>query len=312
MLVGYACAPSTPVTSLRTRLIVGAVDKQIEVWNRARRRSRTAASASARCSARMPLRWERAAGGPDTSNPVGIPVGDARAPDVYGNAPLPNLQPPDVVVDGSAHLDPADRLRTDRRAMADAAGASVAAERRLARAALRPTCCSGTTSTAISSRHRPADQRLEELRAERADRPRELAPSAPTAGDLAAGTHVPVAFVDAPGAAPFELRLVADTLWIDTDRGVCTVTWRGTLPLRDPAQAGRIVVGLSEPGTRLTWADLHRHRDPRTVQPVPVNEVAASRVKRPDAVACGADGSGRCPLASAAAAPRRHDRDPRR
>src|SRR5262249_28238998 len=40
---------------------------------------------------KMPLRWERAAGGPETSNPVGV---RADAPqDRHGVTPLPNLQP---------------------------------------------------------------------------------------------------------------------------------------------------------------------------------------------------------------------------
>ena len=34
-------------------------------------------------------------------------------------------------------------------------------------------------------------------------------------------------------APPVELPLTADTLWIDTNRGVCTVTWRGQLRLTD-------------------------------------------------------------------------------
>ena len=201
-----------------------------------------------------------------------------RTPDVYGNAALPNLQPPDVVVDGPhtsiapIGFGPIAEQWPMRQARLSAQ--SVAwLERRYAD--MLPDDFDGDFFQAS-----PADQRLEELRPNERIVLENLLRQHPRLVTSLPG-HVPVAFVDAPGAAPFELRLVADTLWIDSDRGVCTVTWRGTLPLRDPAQQGRIVIGLSEPGTRLTWADLHRHRDPRTAQPSQVNEVAASRVKRP-------------------------------
>ena len=42
---------------------------------------------------RMPLVWERAAGGPGTSNPAGRPVGDAARADSSGRVPAPNLLP---------------------------------------------------------------------------------------------------------------------------------------------------------------------------------------------------------------------------
>ena len=37
--------------------------------------------------------------------------------------------------------------------------------------------------------------------------------------------------VEIEGLPPWELDLVADTLWIDNQRAICTVTWRGQLPL---------------------------------------------------------------------------------
>lgn len=52
-----------------------------------------------------------------------------------------------------------------------------------------------------------------------------------------------------------EIMLVADTLWIDADRGIASVVWRGRMGLRHAAEAGRITVwvdGLSavEPAGR--------------------------------------------------------------
>lgn len=42
-----------------------------------------------------------------------------------------------------------------------------------------------------------------------------------------------------------QIALVGDTLWVDTDRGILCVVWRGRIGLRSPQEAGRIAV----------WAD---------------------------------------------------------
>ena len=34
------------------------------------------------------------------------------------------------------------------------------------------------------------------------------------------------------------LALTCDTLWIDTDRGICTLVWRGTVPLTHAQEPG--------------------------------------------------------------------------
>ena len=52
--------------------------------------------------------------------------------------------------------------------------------------------------------------------------------------------------------------LTCDTLWIDTDRAVCTLTWRGQLRSTIPPQPGRVLVAMADPGQRLTWADVER------------------------------------------------------
>src|ERR1044072_4751172 len=95
LLVGHAFAPSKrAVRSLVARLVIGEVDKSIEVV----------------CDlyfgqdgklhegspfARMSIAYERAFGGPGTSNPVGVRR-DRR--DAYGKSPVPNLQPRGIIV----------------------------------------------------------------------------------------------------------------------------------------------------------------------------------------------------------------------
>jgi hypothetical protein len=48
------------------------------------------------------------------------------------------------------------------------------------------------------------------------------------------------------GAGPEGLGMRADTLWIDTDRGICTVTWRGHAWLRSATEAGRVIATVMD------------------------------------------------------------------
>jgi hypothetical protein len=89
-LVGYAYAPNKQaVRSLVARLIVGEVDKSIEVYCDRTFLPDGTMQEGPRFQ-RMRLTWERAGGGPGTSNPVGLRA-DAR--DAYGRRIMPNLQP---------------------------------------------------------------------------------------------------------------------------------------------------------------------------------------------------------------------------
>jgi hypothetical protein len=60
-----------------------------------------------------------------------------------------------------------------------------------------------------------------------------------------------------PGRAPAELQMAADTLWIDCDRAVCTLTFRGVSPLsRFPEPPTTLVVALERRGASSGWASL--------------------------------------------------------
>src|SRR6185436_20451978 len=48
------------------------------------------------------------------------------------------------------------------------------------------------------------------------------------------------------GGSQREIPLACDTLWIDTDRAICTLTWRGFVPLQVPDDEGHVVVDLVE------------------------------------------------------------------
>jgi hypothetical protein len=66
----------------------------------------------------------------------------------------------------------------------------------------------------------------------------------------------PRAFARRSHGAIEELELTADTLWIDTDRSLATVTWRGRCPLAQPHEEGRIVVFMEKPGAPIAQAEV--------------------------------------------------------
>jgi hypothetical protein len=98
----------------------------------------------------------------------------------------------------------------------------------------------------------PLDQVIDELHADEAIVLENLHPDHPDLVTRLPGVR-PVVRVEAPDLPAWELALVADTLWIDTDRSICTLTWRGQIPLqeRDPALVVRI--GLEAPGQPVQW-----------------------------------------------------------
>ena len=61
------------------------------------------------------------------------------------------------------------------------------------------------------------------------------------------GLH-PCAFIEGTAGAPFRVPMNADTLWLNTDRGICTVTWRRQVRLERRDASGRILVALVATG----------------------------------------------------------------
>jgi hypothetical protein len=91
VVVGSAFAPAErPLQSVTARLVVGSVDKPVEVWA-PRQFRRDGAIEGASRLARFSLRYEHAAGGPETDNPVGL---DVTRTDAWGRVPIPQLLPP--------------------------------------------------------------------------------------------------------------------------------------------------------------------------------------------------------------------------
>lgn len=242
ILVGHAFAPRRePTRAIVALLMVGAMSKAVEcscdrMWT---------LDGQLREGARftkIPLRYERAAGGPETTNPVGM---RSDAADAYGVTYIPNLLPPGEPVPkrgepvkpiGFGPIAPAWPSRVDRLG-------------RHAASVLASSWNSQPLPEDLDPSYfncAPADQQVAAIRPNERLVLENLHPEHPRLVTNLAGM-APVAVLERPGAGPEEVRLKCDTLWIDTDRGLCTLVWRGRVALDHPSQAGRVVVSLEGP-----------------------------------------------------------------
>ena len=246
VLVGSAFAPQgQPVRSLLARLSLGEIDKTIEV-HPDRVLTPEGACVEGSAFARMSLSYERAAGGLETANPIGVRA-DAR--DAYGRIKLPNLLPPGVaVVSSSAPLPPVGFgpvpptwplrwAKLGRHASSWAPG--------WLHAAPLPEDLERSFFNAA-----PADQQLAELPEDARLVLENLHPQIPRLVTQLPALQ-PRATLEGRGGH-HALMLRCDTLWIDTDRGLATMTYRGQLALDRVDEPGRIVITLDEAPTAST------------------------------------------------------------
>ncbi|WP_438018648.1 DUF2169 domain-containing protein [Sorangium sp. So ce315] len=238
LVVGHAHAPGRrPVTSLLARIAVGAIDKTIAVFGD---RALTADGALTEPApfVTMSLRWERAAGGAGTANPVGVP------PDGRAMAPAPNLEAPDahgagrrdtVEPAGFGPIAPSWPGRTHKLGR----HAATWDHARWSDQPLPDDIDAGYFNAA------PPDQQMDEIAPDERIVLENLHPAhARLITSLKAA--VPRAVVERGNAPAEERKLRCDTLCIDTDRGTCSLTWRGYVLLDHPQQPGRVVITLAE------------------------------------------------------------------
>jgi hypothetical protein len=282
VLVGNAFVPGrTPVRSLTARMVVGAVDKSIEVTCD-RMFTQDGRLQEAPSFANMPLLYERAAGGPDTRNPVGI---RATARDTYGQLPVPNLQPPGMLVSTPTdHIEPIGygpiaatwAERRDRLGRHAATFAPESIAESLVPDDIDP----------LYFNVAPRDQQLDSLRENERIMLENLHPAYPRLVTSLAG-HKPRAFIDGRAGGVQSLPLRADLLWIDTDRAICTLTWRAQVSLKDRHERGRVVIALEKPGQTLTWPEVQKAAGPSSYaeNTGPASEMSSETVVRDTALA---------------------------
>jgi hypothetical protein len=104
----------------------------------------------------------------------------------------------------------------------------------------------------------PRDQRLQLLREDAVIALDHLHPTQPRVATKLPGIRARAFSETEQGVA--DVRMAADTLWIDADRGVATVTWRGQVLLEAPTQAGTVLVTVEHASRPLAWADVSRTR----------------------------------------------------
>ena len=250
MLVGHAYAPhGRPVSTLTARLAVAGVDKSIAVFGNRIVSPRGVGPALP--FAKMLLSYDRASGGPGTSNPAGMPRGER----------LPNLEP----IGWSAGM------RVDK-----ASGSASAAHRGeipppIAFGPIAPTWPERAAKLhawrledpmpeeldASYFNAAPSDQQVGFLRGDETLVLEHLHPDHATLSTRLAGV-VPRAFAERRRGAPEPVEMHADTLWIDTDRRKLSIVWRGDTGLSTPDEPGRVLVAMTNAREPLGWEQMQQ------------------------------------------------------
>jgi uncharacterized protein YjbI with pentapeptide repeats len=265
VLVGHAFAPGgQPARKLRARLTTTGIDKTIEV-HCGRRLGRDGRMIEGSPAAQLALGWDRAVYAP--GNPCGVMVG--RPPDAFGLVSLPSVAwPEDVATSAStpAGFGPIAPWWPGR----------VEKLGRFRLGALASTWNGAALPDDADNalfQVAPPDQQPAALDAEPWLSLENLHPATPRLETRLGGVK-PRAHVQRLGRAPEPLALVADTLWIDTDRGVCTVTWRGWMLLAHAEEAGTVTLwtdGGEPPSNPATSTPPVQAQAPSTsTLPVPV------------------------------------------
>ena len=239
MVVGHAYSPGKkPQKRLAVRLLLGDLDSALEVFPP--RRFLSDDSLEEPQAARMPLAYEYAAGGSESDNPVGVDTGLV---DAWGRRGAPSvlllgtqLSHPSDPVDtaGWGPIAPswpsrARRLRAeDRTWLADPAYSPMPAafDVRFFQSAPHEHWLSGPI--------RP-DERLV------------LEHLSPQHERIVTNLDGVVPYASVIGSKELRVPLIADSLFIDTDRAIITLTWRG-LVLVDERAPSLMVLVASTPG----------------------------------------------------------------
>jgi hypothetical protein len=214
VLVGHAHSPGQrPVSALVARLAIGPIEKIVEVVS-----NRTIDPQGRMLKGppftKMPLRWERSAEGPH--NPVGVTM----TPDQAGNTRLPNLQPRRAIYESIPTTGFGPIPFTWRVDLAD------------------PTPSLEDHNVA------PADQRMPYLTGDETLSLDNLLAEYPRLVTKLAPLTLTAQF-EADDGTVRDVPLVRDTLWIDTDTAVATVTFRGRVEIANPSEEGRVLLSAA-------------------------------------------------------------------
>ncbi len=280
-VVGKAYSPPDELASaLVARVKVGTVDKRIEV-HADRYMRRDGRVRDNKFFSKMALGYERAPGGKHTNNPVGM--GLVEQDD--GRILLPNLQAVGETPSLAEPLTPCGFGPIPAR---------WPARQRLLDDTQRAWLGQDWAQTPVPANINwdffnvaPRDQRLSAIRADEEILLEHLHPEEATLKMKLPGLAPRVYVERNSGAQRVQMR--GDTLWIDTNRLRCTLTWRGTVAIENEAEARRVIVAMVESGANLTWeaawhlAEARRHQTDSS--PMSQRQAPVSSSKVPTRVA---------------------------
>ncbi|NUQ73411.1 MAG: DUF2169 domain-containing protein [Polyangiaceae bacterium] len=263
LLVGSAFAPNqTPVQSLVASLTFGEMTKSVEIHcDRAMMMDGSIQEGSG--FVQMPLVYELTAGGPGHWNPVGMRT-DAR--DTYGRIILPNIQKPGARPSPSMPLEPTGfgplaPLWSARAEKLGQATSPYAFREKPLPKGMDP----GHFNAA------PPDQQLPTLREGEWLILENLHPDLPKLRTAVPSIR-PAVFLKSNEKAPQRVQMRMDTLWIDTDQKIFTVTWRGQLALSRRDEWTAAISALETANKAITWPEIEAH----------LAQLPASRATIPD------------------------------
>jgi hypothetical protein len=244
MLVACAYAPAAePVESLVTTFRVGDFEKSLRVtgdrlWEGERGALRPGPVLP---FLRMPIRFERAELSPD--NPVGI---DPNAAPVPGARALPNLEIEEG--SGAAAFAPVAPAWRPRRRLVTDGGFSWATAARF-EGTPPPDFNFGFFNAA------PRDQQIDLLRGGSVIELVNMNPEHPRFSTTVPRVRPQVFHMNPATRRAEEIILRCDSLWIDADRDLLVLTFRGVVDAGrgDPSVIGKLVVAADPRGKRLTW-----------------------------------------------------------
>ena len=245
VVVGSAFAPGErPAARASVRLLVGSIDKSVDVW-RARRFRQDGNLEESALQKRFSLCYEFASGGPGTDNPVGM---DVERVDARGRYAVPQIVPPTFTVTRRDEFIPAVGL------------GPIAPSWPTRSAALLPPHAAWLRDVAGSPLPQgffaryfqvaPADQWLDRALAANERLVLEgLHPEIPRLVTNLSGVE-PRAIIAGTSEEP--RRLLGDLLVVDTDRGICTLTYRLQVPLDEAAGSLRVIIVGAPMGARFS------------------------------------------------------------
>jgi hypothetical protein len=254
VVVGHAFAPGAkPVRSLVARVGFESIDKSVElVMDRSIGADGTIYQGQR--FVRMSTAYERAAGGVGTANPVGIRHG---ARDSYGRSVLPNMVAVGRAEDMNGPFDPIGLgpvgQNWPQRTAYLPFGRTPPVLESLASEPIPDKFDFGFFNVA------PLDQQCDEIPDDGALLLENLHREHPLVGAQLPGLR-PRVMVERRGGSE-RPKLRADTVWIDTDRGLLMLTFRGHFPIEHPAETFRVKTELDKATT--SWRTVQHETQPQ-------------------------------------------------